>query len=244
MKKNTYYFTHDYNASSDTKILYMRNDLGMEGYGCYWFIIESLANAGGILPLKIIPVLAKQMDVSAAKVEAVVKNYELFNVSDSQFFSERLLNHLELRLVLSDKGKKGASLRWKNGEANREANGEAIATLMQKKGKEIKGKETKLNIKGKYFKFNEIINLPSNYIQSIQEQLYTLQKKKVDESVILKLWESFRLEKLTGEIFYNSENEFYKHFVNWIKIQKFVDDGKSESDKRIEAMANYADRYR
>ena len=144
MKKDTYYFSHDYNAHNDTKILYMRQDLGMEGYGMYWFLVEALADSGGILPLRILPVLAKQMDVSLAKVETIVNSYELFQIVDDQFFSQRLMQHLELRNGLSEAGRIGASKRWnndKNGVAIRGAIGEGNAK--EKKGKEKKGKETK-----------------------------------------------------------------------------------------------------
>ena len=58
--QKSYYFQHDYNAASDSKILFLRQQLGMEGYGIYWFVLEQLAQAGGFLPLKIIPVLAMQ----------------------------------------------------------------------------------------------------------------------------------------------------------------------------------------
>lgn len=136
MKKDTYYFSHDYNAHNDTKILYMRQDLGMEGYGIYWFLVESLADSGGILPLKIVPVLAKQMDVSEAKVNTIINSYELFQIVDSQFFSERLIKHLELREGLSEAGRIGAQKRWeihKNGGAIRGANAK------ERKGKEKKG---------------------------------------------------------------------------------------------------------
>jgi hypothetical protein len=134
MKKNTYYFSHDYNSHNDTKILYMRQDLGMEGYGIYWFLIETLADSGGILPLKIIPVLASQMNVSVSKVDVIINNYQLFQVADNQFFSERLINHLNIRSSFSEKGKEGAKIRW-NGGAIRGANAK------EKKVKEIKLKE-------------------------------------------------------------------------------------------------------
>ena len=143
MKKETYYFSHDYNARNDTKILYMRQELGMEGYGIYWYLIEALADAGGILPLKIVPVLAKQMDSTLVKIEAVINNYELFQVAENQFFSQRLIQHLELRNALSEAGKIGAKTRWKNGGAN----GGAIShpNAKESKGKEIKGKEKKVS---------------------------------------------------------------------------------------------------
>ena len=138
MKKNTYYFTHDYNAHNDTKILYLRQDLGMEGYGIYWYLIESLADSGGILPLKILPVLARQMDCTLVKVEGIIRNYELFEINENQFFSQRLLNHLDVRKALSDAGKQGANNRWNNGVAN----GVAID---HPNAKERKGKESKVD---------------------------------------------------------------------------------------------------
>ena len=44
MGKETYYFSHDSNAITDTKILNMRADYGLEGYGLYWAIIEMMRN--------------------------------------------------------------------------------------------------------------------------------------------------------------------------------------------------------
>lgn len=141
MKQNTFYFSHDYNAHNDVKILFMRQQLGMEGYGIYWFLIENLADAGGYLPFKIVPVLAMQMHTSEVKVMAVINQFELFEVDDNQFFSARLLDHLKVRNELSEQGKKGAIARWGNRGANRGANGGANAK--ERKGKEIKVKESK-----------------------------------------------------------------------------------------------------
>ena len=42
MKKDTFYFPHDYNAASDEKIEELLFKLGNEGYGIYWRIIEML----------------------------------------------------------------------------------------------------------------------------------------------------------------------------------------------------------
>ncbi|GIV35438.1 MAG: hypothetical protein KatS3mg031_2973 [Chitinophagales bacterium] len=110
--KTSYYFQHDYNASSDIKILMMRQQLGMEGYGIFWFLIEALALAGGRLPVSVIPILAAQMQTTADKVAAVVKNYDLFVVEDEKFFSIRLLNQITHRESISMKRKKAATTRW------------------------------------------------------------------------------------------------------------------------------------
>jgi hypothetical protein len=140
MKSNSYYFSHDYNAANDTKVLFLRHQLGMEGYGIYWFLIEQLANAGGKLPLELIPVLAMQMHCTDVKVNGVLMNFGLFTIDSGEFWSERLQNHLELRLKLSESGKTGANNRW----GNRVAIGGGNAK--ERKEKEIKVKESKVNI--------------------------------------------------------------------------------------------------
>jgi len=137
MKSSTYYFSHDYNASNDTKILFLRHQLGMEGYGIYWYLIEQLANAGGKLPLELIPVLAMQMHCTDVKVNGVLMNFDLFTIESGEFWSHRLQDHLDLRLKLSQSGKAGANNRWKNGVAIGGAIGEGNAK--ERKGKEIKG---------------------------------------------------------------------------------------------------------
>jgi hypothetical protein len=139
MKSSTYYFSHDYNAANDTKILFLRHQLGMEGYGIYWYLIEQLANAGGKLPLELIPVLAMQMHCTDVKVNGVLMNFDLFTIESGEFWSHRLQDHLELRLKLSQSGKAGANNRWKNGGAIGGAIGEGNA-------KERKVKEIKENI--------------------------------------------------------------------------------------------------
>ena len=146
MKTNSYYFSHDYNAANDTKVLFLRHQLGMEGYGIYWFLIERLADAGGKLPIELIPVLAMQMQSTDVKVKGVITQFDLFKIAKGEFWSERLQEHLQLRQKLSESGKNGAANRWANGGAIGEANAK------ESKVKEIKEKETKIKEK----KVNEI----------------------------------------------------------------------------------------
>jgi uncharacterized protein YdaU (DUF1376 family) len=110
----------------------------MEGYGIYWFLVENLAQAGGILPMNITPFLAMQMQTNEVKVKAVIEEFNLFTIAENGFFSKRLTEHLDLRKKLSDKGKIGAALRWKNGGAIRGANVEAYA---KKESKEINNRD-------------------------------------------------------------------------------------------------------
>ena len=106
------YFSHDYTASDDVKILFLRQSLGMEGIGIFWYIIERMAQAGGLLPLKIIPVLSMQMQVTETKVQGVIHNFDLFTIEEDSFFSRRLNESLNLRKTLQEAGRRGAEKRF------------------------------------------------------------------------------------------------------------------------------------
>ena len=145
MKKNTYYFSHDYNARNDTKVLFLRMQLGMEGYGIYWYLIESLAESGGTLPLQLIPVLAMQMHTTEAKVNAVVNVFSLFEITDEQFFSLRLNDHLEkvnqIKISASQRGKLSAEKR-KSTKIQLPVEHAVELPVEQRKGKERKVNKT------------------------------------------------------------------------------------------------------
>ena len=48
MKKDAYYFPHDSNATEDPKMMLLIDELGMEGYGIFWMLLEALRNQKGV----------------------------------------------------------------------------------------------------------------------------------------------------------------------------------------------------
>lgn len=124
----SYWLEHDYNAANDAKILFLRQQLGMEGYGIYWFIVEQLVQAGGKLPLKVIPVLSMQSQTQESKVRAVIEGYELFAIEDDCFFSLRLNKHIEIRKYYSEMGKKGVEIREARRGALRGSSSDPLST--------------------------------------------------------------------------------------------------------------------
>lgn len=225
MKNKSYYFSHDYNAANDTKVLFLRHQLGMEGYGIYWFIIERLADAGGKLPIELIPVLAMQMQSTDIKVKGVIMQFDLFKIDEGEFWSERLNEHLGLRLKLSESGKNGAISRWKNGEANGVAIGEGNA----KKRKEKEIKENKTNINNK-----------DNFVNSIEEYKEILGDSYIE---FIEYWcESDK----NGKLRYELEKFFdLKRRINtWIKNKLRYGNSKTStptatSKERMDALAKW-----
>lgn len=116
----------------------------MEGFGIYWYLVESLAEAGGVLSLSTVPMLAEQMKSTEVKVMGVIKQYGLFEIGEEKFFSLRLNRHLIERQRISEGGSKGAKIRW-NKALNAPPNSPPIAPPYAKesKGKEKKGNKSK-----------------------------------------------------------------------------------------------------
>jgi len=117
MEKQSYYFSHDSNARNDVKIIKLRRQLGLEGYGLYWCLIEMLRDAPeNKLPIDSIDDIGFSLNISKEKVETVINNYGLFSVDESDFFSQRLIRNMEqyneVKGKLSAAGKKGMEVRW------------------------------------------------------------------------------------------------------------------------------------
>jgi hypothetical protein len=115
--KETFYFSHDSNARNDVKIIKLRRQLGMEGYGIYWCLIEMLRDApGNKLPINSIDDIAFSINCSKEKVDAVIRGYDLFMILDDAFFSDRLIRSMEsykqLKAAKSKAGKVGMEKRW------------------------------------------------------------------------------------------------------------------------------------
>lgn len=140
MKKDTYYFSHDFNAHNDVKILFLRQQLGMEGYGIFWYLIESLADSGGRMPIKIVPVLAMQMHIQEIKVMAVITEFDLFIIENDQFYSQRLNHHLnkrdEIKKINSEKGKLSAEKRRISTAVEPQLNSSSTKEKKEKESKE------------------------------------------------------------------------------------------------------------
>ncbi|WP_151947682.1 DUF4373 domain-containing protein [Aliarcobacter butzleri] len=92
-KKETCYFSHDANAKDDFKVMLLIEELGLEGYGIFWVLIETLREQQNYkYPLRLLSVLARKYNTTLAKLEVVVKNYHLFVIEDDCFFYSSSLN--------------------------------------------------------------------------------------------------------------------------------------------------------
>ena len=148
MDKEAFYFPHFCNARHDRKIRRLRRELGVEGYGIYFMLLETLREQQDLMyPMDDLDLLSDEFGVSEAKIRTTICNYELFEVDvDHKFFSPKMLVYLEPYFRMKEQRKLA-------GKASAE---KRISTTVQRPFN--KGKESKVNeIKENENKVNEIV---------------------------------------------------------------------------------------
>lgn len=168
MAKETFYFTHDYNARTDPKIKKLMAKHGMAGYGIFWSIVEDLYNNENCLPAQF-DTIAFDLRCNEHDVKSIISDFGLFIVKGDFFGSLSVQKRLDDRAEKSKKARDSAMVRWSKNilpeipfqpheepetepETNANASDEyanALQTqsdsnaIKESKGKESKEKETK-----------------------------------------------------------------------------------------------------
>lgn len=139
--KETFYFSHDYNARSDDKIKKLIRKHNLLGYGAYWAIIEDLYNNANALQTDY-EGIAFDLRTNEQLVESIIQDFDLFIIKDNTFYSESVNRRLDDRAEKSANARKAAEIRW---EKQRQLDANALQT--QSNGNAIKeSKETKESI--------------------------------------------------------------------------------------------------
>ena len=151
-RRDTYYFPHEYNAKDDPKCERLIWEMGMEGYGMFWALLEVLrAQPDYTYPVANIPIVAKKYNADREKMRSVVFDFGLFSiVEDRIFFSNGLTSRMRVlddrRKRFSEAGKRGMAERWRqrqdvpekapednqvNNHLNNHLNNHVITSLLQ-----------------------------------------------------------------------------------------------------------------
>jgi hypothetical protein len=155
--KDAYYFPHDSNAKDDPKMILLIEELGMEGYGIFWMLIESLRDQPDYrASLLIVPALARRYNTTQEKVKTVIQRYDLFVVEDDTFFYSESLNRrmealAEKRLKRQLAGQKGG-----NAKAMLQQSYSKPLAVKESKVKESKEKERKVEKSTYYARPNSL----------------------------------------------------------------------------------------
>jgi len=217
MKKEAYYFSHDSNAKDDPKILQLRMELGWEGYGLFWALIELLRNESDYRMRTHYKSIAFALQTQEDTIKKLINDFDLFAI-DSDFigeffWSESLLKRMEMRESKSEKARQSAKKRWnQNNDANAmRTHSEGNADAMQLK--ERKGKEIVLSVVNEE-SHNEIFR--KLWTSTIWLEGIAIKNKATIDQVRNHL-NDFRQEMILTEKLKVDEKDAKEHFVNWIK---------------------------
>ena len=142
MAKDTFYFSHDYNARNDIKIKKLLSKHGYLGYGIFWAIIEDLYNNTNVLRLDY-DTISFDLRCEISTVKSIINDFDLFVIDGDIFGSTSVERRLEERNEKSEKARQSVLKRWSKKEidtnvlqTNNDSN-----TIKERKGKEniIKG---------------------------------------------------------------------------------------------------------
>jgi Domain of unknown function (DUF4373) len=213
MKKEAYYFSHDSNAKDDPKILQLRMEMGWEGYGLFWALIEMLRNESDHKMRTHYKSIAFALHTQEDSIKQLINDFDLFAIEGEYFWSESLLKRMEMKESKSEKARQSAKKRWnQENDANAmRTHSDSNANAMQLK--ESKVKESKVNILTEE-SHNEIFR--KLWASSIWLEGIAI-KNKVTKEEVQKHLNDFRLECILKDELKVDEKDAKNHFINWMK---------------------------
>lgn len=220
--KESYYFPHFCNARHDRKIKRLRKELGVEGYGIYFMLLEVLREQKDMrYPLSDVDLIADEFNTSEQKIITVIKSYELFEIDDQEkFFSPKMLVYLEpyfrmkeqRRIAGIESGKKRKANLLQEMNDRSTDNEQPFNENEQRKEKESKVNKSKENeSKVKYIPVSEFENI-SIEEKKLEEFNSTYEKQKL-EWMVKKLdsWLETKKKKCNGI------RSFKAYCNNWVE---------------------------
>lgn len=141
--KETFFFSHDYNARTDPKIKDLLTEHGMLGYGIFWAIIEDLYNNSNVLRLNY-KTISYDLRTDPDTIKSIINDFGLFIIDGDNFSSKSVGERLQKRTEKSIKASESIKKRWEKYERNTNVSGSKNDSNTNKV-KESKGKE-RINI--------------------------------------------------------------------------------------------------
>lgn len=239
MKKDSYYFPHFCNARHDRKIKRIIKDLGVEGYGLFFMLLEVLREQTDFkYPVCDIDLLADEFGTSEAKLQAIIQSYGLFDLGeDGMFFSGKLILYLQPYLERSERARKAATKRWndiKQLPNNQQVNANALPKQCPSNASKVK--KSKVNKVKKINKRNNVLLLP-NEIKTLES--------KYDSEFLEMVYDKLHFYKLqTGKRYKSDYGAINSWVLKSVKEEKEKSSGKKEKDleTQINEYRDYVER--
>jgi hypothetical protein len=210
MAKDTFYFSHDYNARNDAKIKKLLSKHGYLGYGLFWAIIEDLYNNTNVLRLDY-DSISFDLRCEINTIKSIINDFDLFVFEGETFGSLSVQKRLEERNAKSESARKSVLKRWEN----KEKNTNVLQTHYDSNTiKESKVKESKENKENNLFDL--FWNLYNKKIAITKTQEKWNKLTEVEKNKILET-----LPKFLAGI---KDKQFQPHPVTYLNQKRWLDE--------------------
>lgn len=227
MAESAYWFRHDTNAKDDHKIMLLIDQLGLEGYGIYWVLIETLREQNEYkYPLAMLPILAKRYCSSAEKFKTVVTQYQLFDVfEDDTFASLSLLRRMEAYDNIILKRKESGALGGK-ARAEKRKLSKCLPNAKQTDSKHVANRVDKSRIENIYDLYPKKVGRGAA-LKSIEKALRKIASAELEVAVI-KYAESVR----------GKDKQFIPNPATWFNQERWMDEHETDGRPDYHAMSD------
>lgn len=218
--KETFYFSHDYNARNDWKLVKVMMKHWVAGIGVYWCIVEMLYEEWWYLSIEEYERITFELRTSENITKDIIENFWLFEKDDINFWSNSILDRLKERQEKSDKARESIQKRWDKKNTNVLRTNNDSNTIKERKGKEIKEKESKTEI---------VATQPNEYQESVLYlKGFSLETSTLPEYAMnhsqewikfclywSETWKTWKIRAETEKTF-----ELKRRFATWISRKK------------------------
>jgi len=232
----TEYFSHDYHARSDPKIIKLRMKYGFEGVGLYWSIIEILYESNGRVMRTECERIAYELRIEIERIAEIIDT-DLFQKDDKYFWSDSVLKRLNIREEKSEKARDSANKRWGNKDLTTHAN----ALPAQSERNAIKEKKSKVNIKENESKLNESKEKEiKEKVKEIKHIYGEYQNVYLTDTELQKLKDRFNdWEIKIKEMDSGIELKGYKYKNHYLAILKWAEKDNHKTDTKLSKVGNH-----
>lgn len=222
--KETFYFSHDYNARTDSKIRNLIRKHKFLGYGIYWAIIEDLYQNANALPTDY-EGIAFDLHTDEKTIKSVICDFDLFVIEGDVFGSLSVQRRLDERNAKSDRAREIAMRRW-NKNANALPPQSQGNPIKESKGDDSKGDEnTEEPPKGANFDFKQSL-LNYGFDSTLIAVWLSIRKKKKAHNSEIAFQGFIREVEKSGK----DKNEILRRCVekSWVGFEAAWIVGKAE----------------
>ena len=205
------YFSHDFNARNDRKLVKLAMRHGMAGVGVYWCIVEMLYEESGKIMRSECERIAFELRVQCDLVESVVHDFDLFICDENAFVSPSVNRRIQAQINVMNGAKKAALTRWEKFRNQQVENPDANAMRTHTKRNANKVKESKV----KESKVNSIDAVPASaQIEKIEDLKIDFLKKviqnreKYSEEMLLNFGNYWTEKNQKGKMRWQLEKTF------------------------------------